>query len=704
MVEMIREEDNKQIPTKNSIFSFQRAGILAILFILLYAGLWIGLGFNRNIQAAISFIMVTVAYLAVTIILYFTTRSIKSSEKRLKTAWKFLMWSVLVSLLGNSFWILSLLLNQNPTTSFAEVLYVLFYPLFLIGILLFPSSKKTQIQQLKHYFDLIIIIFSFILMFWIYLLAPGFKNFSGNFSNLLIMLSYVIGGLVMVFAMFDLLLNRLKEDMHGPVVLLLSSTIILLITNSIYIYQFIHNSYFSGDPSDIGWIIGYLFIGLAGVSQLNNQKIRLDILIEISSNIYRNYSFTSYLAIAGVSVGYISLIWAYNTNSSDLYFLELGIGVLIILVVARQFISINENKNLYKQAQNEIALRKEISKNLTDSELAYRTIFENTGTATVIIDEDDVIALSNTEFEKLSGYKKEDIEDKKSWKEFVVEDDIEPMHKHNQIRIQENEPDPRNYEFRFVNKNAEIKNVYAVAVLIPGSNSSLISLLDVTDQKNAEYEIKRSLQEKEILLKEIHHRVKNNLTVISSLLNLQSRYIKDKDDLKMFMESQSRAKSMAIIHQKLYSSSDLKHIDFDDYIKTLARDIFDVYVQNPSEINMFFDVEDIKLDINTSIPLGLILNELLTNTLKYAFPNNESGVSKNLDGKVTVKLHRRDEGYRLIVEDNGVGLPDDFDLNNSSSLGMQLINTLTQQIDGHVSYCSDNGTRFIIDFKDNLYS
>ncbi len=696
--------DNKQITTKNFILSFRRAGILTILFVLLYAGLWMGLGFKNNIQAVISFIMVTVAYLAVTIILYFTTKSIKSSERRLKAAWGFLMWSVLVSLLGNSFWILSILLHQDPTTSFAEILYVLFYPLFLIGILLFPSSKKTQIQQLKHYFDIIIIIFCFILMFWIYLLAPGFKNFSGDFINLLIMLSYVIGGLALVFAMFDLLLNRIKEDMHGPVVLLLSSTIVLLITNIIYIYQFIHNSYFSGDPSDIGWIIGYLLIGLAGVSQLNNQKIRLDILIEISSNIYRNYSFTSYLAIAGVSVGYISLIWAYNTSSSDLYFLELGIGVLIILVVARQFVSINENKNLYKQAQNEIALRKEISKNLTDSELAYRTIFENTGTATVIIDENDVIALSNTEFEKLSCYKKEDIEDKKSWKEFVVEDDIEPMHKNNQIRIQENEPDPQNYEFRFVNKNGEIKNVYAVAVLIPGSNSSLISLLDVTDQKNAEHEIKKSLQEKEILLKEIHHRVKNNLTVISSLLNLQSRYIKDKDDLKMFMESQSRAKSMAIIHQKLYSSSDLKHIDFDDYIKTLARDIFDVYVQNPSEINMFFDVEDIKLDINTSIPLGLILNELLTNALKYAFPNNELGVSKNLDGKVTVKLHRKDDGYRLIVEDNGVGLPEDFDLENSSSLGIQLINTLTQQIDGHVSYCSDNGTRFIIDFKDNLYS
>lgn len=700
---MIMKGDNPQSSNKSYILTFRRAWMLGLIFILIYIGLWVGLGFNRDLESVISFIMVTLIYLAVTIILFITSRSVDSSERQMKTAWIFLMLAVLISFLGNLFWVWSVYSHQNPTTSLAEVFYLLFYPLFLIGILLFPSSKKTQIQRLKHYFDLVIIMFSFLLIFWIFLLAPGFKNFSGNLNNLVIMLSYVIGGFALVFAMFDLLLNRLKEDMIGPVVLLLTGTLVLLITNSIYIYQFIHNSYFSGDPSDIGWIIGYLLIGLAGVSQFNNQRIKLDFLIEISSNIYRNYSFTSYLAVLGVSVGYLSLIWAYNAQSSNLLFLEFGVGVLIILVVARQFISINENKNLYRQAQNEIALRKEISQNLKDSELAYRTIFENTGTATIIVDEYDMISLSNTEFGKLSGYTKEDIEDKKSWMDFVMKDDLKSMIKDNQLRIAENKPDPRGYEFRLVNKKGEIKNIYAVAVLIPNSKGSLISLLDMTDQKNAENEIKRSLKEKETLLKEIHHRVKNNLTVISSLLNLQSRYIKDKDDLKMFMESQSRAKSMAIIHQKLYTSPDLKHIDFEDYIKTLATDIFDVYVQNPSDVNIFFDVERIKLDINTSIPLGLILNELLTNSLKYAFPHDENGLSIVPDGKVTVKLHKNDGGYRLIVEDNGVGLPANFDINNNSSLGLQLINTLSQQIDGHVSYLSNGGTSFTLDFKDKLY-
>jgi len=693
--------DIQQNTKKTPILSFRRSWILGVVFIILYVVLWLSLGFDHYIQTIVSFVMVTIIYSAVTIILYLTSRSVDTSERRMKAAWNFLTLAVLVSLLGNLLWVMYIFSNQNPTTSLAEVFYILFYPLFLIGILLFPSSKKTQIQRFKHYFDLVIIMFSFLLIFWIFLLAPGFKNFSGNLNNLLIMLSYVIGGFVLVFAMFDLLLNRLKEDMFVPVVLLLSGTLVLLITSSSYIYEFIHNSYFTGNPTDLGWIIGYLFIGLAGVSQLNNQKIKLDFLIDISSNIYRNYSFTAYLAVFGISIGYLSLIWAYNTQSSNLLFLEFGVGVLIILVVARQFVSIIENKNLYRQAQNEIALRKEISQNLKDSELAYRTIFENTGTATIIVDQFNVITLSNTEFEKLSGYKKEDIEDKKSWKDFVYNEDLGGMLEDDQLMIAENKPDHK--EFRLVNKDGEMKNVYAVAVLIPNSKGILISLLDVTVQKNAENEIKRSLEEKETLLKEIHHRVKNNLTVISSLLNLQSRYIKDKDDLKMFMESQSRAKSMAIIHQKLYASSDLKHIDFDDYIKTLATDIFEVYVQNPSDVNIFFDVEDIKLDINTSIPLGLILNELLTNTLKYAFPHNENGASIIQNGKITVKLHKNDGGYRLTVEDNGIGLPADFDINKNSSLGLQLITTLTKQIDGHVSYSSDGGASFTIDFKDKLY-
>ena len=290
-------------------------------------------------------------------------------------------------------------------------------------------------------------------------------------------------------------------------------------------------------------------------------------------------------------------------------------------MVSRQFISIRENKNLYWKAQEEIYRRKEISKSLHVSESAYRTIFENTGTATVIIDSENIVSLANTEFQKLTGYSKNELEGKKPWTDFVVPEDLEGMIKQNQRRLTKSESDPKNYEFKLLDKAGNVKNMFVVAVIIPGSKNSLISLLDVTDNKIAEAQIKKSLKEKETLLKEIHHRVKNNLTVISSLLNLQSRYIKDKDDLMMFMESQSRAKSMALIHQRLYDSSDLKSINFGDYIRTLATEMFHTYVHDPSTINLNLMVEDVMLDVNTAIPLGLILNELLTNSMKYAFPS-----------------------------------------------------------------------------------
>ncbi|NYB51020.1 MAG: PAS domain S-box protein [Methanobacteriaceae archaeon] len=148
---------------------------------------------------------------------------------------------------------------------------------------------------------------------------------------------------------------------------------------------------------------------------------------------------------------------------------------------------------------------------------------------------------------------------------------------------------------------------------------------DITERKKAENEIKKALKEKEMLLKEIHHRVKNNLMVISSLLNLQSRYIQDEEALDIFRESQNRAKSMAIIHERLYRSTDLKRIDFGDYIRTLSTELYRTYVPDESKIKLNLKLEDLMVDINTTVPLGLILNELLTNSMKHAFPSNHKG-------------------------------------------------------------------------------
>lgn len=219
---------------------------------------------------------------------------------------------------------------------------------------------------------------------------------------------------------------------------------------------------------------------------------------------------------------------------------------------------------------------------------------------------------------------------------------------------------------------------------------------DITLRKKREAELQKSLEEKEMLLKEIHHRVKNNLNVISSLLNLQSRYIKDKAALEVFRESQRRARSMALIHKMLYQSKDLKCIDFGEYLETLAGELFHSYVTDPESVKLNLVVGKVQMDINTSIPLGLIVNELISNSLKHAFP-------EGYKGELTVKLAQEGSYYHLIVADDGVGLPEDLDLEKTNSLGMRLVNTLIKQIKGEIEFKRDNGTKIIIKFREEVF-
>lgn len=216
---------------------------------------------------------------------------------------------------------------------------------------------------------------------------------------------------------------------------------------------------------------------------------------------------------------------------------------------------------------------------------------------------------------------------------------------------------------------------------------------DITELKRVQNEIKEALNEKEMLLKEIHHRVKNNLMVISSLLNLQSQYIHDEEALDIFRESQNRAKSMALIHERLYKSTDLKRIDFGDYIRTLGNDLYHTYMPEDGCISLNMNLENLMVDINTTVPLGLIVNELITNSMKHAFVD-EAG------GEINITFYKKSDEFTLIIADNGEGLPEDIDFKNTETLGLQLVNNLTAQIDGIIELDRSYGTRFKITFKE----
>jgi len=217
---------------------------------------------------------------------------------------------------------------------------------------------------------------------------------------------------------------------------------------------------------------------------------------------------------------------------------------------------------------------------------------------------------------------------------------------------------------------------------------------DITERKRAEEQTKASLHEKEVLLKEIHHRVKNNMQVICSLLNLQSRYTRDRKALDLFRETQSRIRSMAMIHEKLYQNESLARVDFSEYLSSFSSLLLRTYVANSTAVRLATCLDPVVLDLDTAVPLGLIVNELVSNSLKYAYPEGRSGVVE-----LTLRAGPENQ-YTLSVRDQGVGLPDGFDLNKSQTLGLHLVTQLTAQLRASFSVkSSDQGTAFELTFQ-----
>ncbi len=224
--------------------------------------------------------------------------------------------------------------------------------------------------------------------------------------------------------------------------------------------------------------------------------------------------------------------------------------------------------------------------------------------------------------------------------------------------------------------------------------SQVVVLRDITERKRAEEQIEASLREKEVLLKEIHHRVKNNLQVISSLLYLQSRGVENDQALEMFRDSESRVRSMALVHERLYQSEDLARVDFAEYVRRLANYLFRSYGVNTNVIRLKINVEYVFLGVDMAIPCGLIINELLSNSLKHAFPDGRAG-------EIRVELRADGEGqFTLMISDNGVGFPKGLDFPDTKTLGLQLVNTLVNQLEGTIELDRRDGTTFEIAFAE----
>lgn len=340
----------------------------------------------------------------------------------------------------------------------------------------------------------------------------------------------------------------------------------------------------------------------------------------------------------------------------------------------------------------DITERKRAEEALQKSEELYRTLVENAPNVITTIDRDGTITFINRTSSQLSpqeviGKNLYDFlpeEDRKS-----VSTNIEAVFRSGQSTSFESRTGQGADIHRYTNRVGATKHEGKIVA------ATIIST-DITERKRAEEQIVASLEEKEVLLKEIHHRVKNNMQLISSLLNLQAQQVRDAATQDVLLESRNRVRSMALIHEKLYQTKDFAQVDFKDYLRNLSSSLFRTYSINAQNIELQVRAEDVFLTIEQAIPCGLIINELLTNSLIHGFPNGRSGqieislcASSNEAGT---------DGIELSVVDSGVGFPDNFNYNNTKSLGLQIVNTLVKQLDGELSYDNGNGASFAIRF------
>jgi len=242
--------------------------------------------------------------------------------------------------------------------------------------------------------------------------------------------------------------------------------------------------------------------------------------------------------------------------------------------------------------------------------------------------------------------------------------------------------------------NRVIREVFLNPIFNENNEVILVSGIahDITDKQIAEENLKSSLKEKEVLLKEVHHRVKNNLQVISSILNLQSSYLEDEKIINILRESQDRIKTMSIIHESLYQANDFSKINFSQYIVSLSKNLVHSYGNFDSFVETTYKIDDVHLSLDLSIPCGLIINELVSNALKYAFKGREKG-------KLNISLLLKNEMVTIIVADNGVGMPANINIRETNTLGLQLVTSLVEQIDGELKMENNKGTTFTITFK-----
>ncbi|QWR77235.1 PAS domain S-box protein [Candidatus Magnetomonas plexicatena] len=369
-----------------------------------------------------------------------------------------------------------------------------------------------------------------------------------------------------------------------------------------------------------------------------------------------------------------------------------------------------EIRETNEQLTIEINERRHTEEILSESETKYRSLIQSVQDGIISTDENGVIISFNRGAEAIFGYKEADLTGKHAAE--LIPSRLQDTYKRAVQMLQllgDSYFAGKRLEFEGHRKDGtEFPCEVSIASWKIKEDRFYVAIVrDITERKHMENQISASLHEKEVLLREIHHRVKNNMQIITSLLNLQNRYLKDQKDIDIFTETKNRIKAMSLVHEKLYQSETLSKIDFNDYVRNLALGLFRSYGVSERKINLKVDVPSISFVIDTVISCGLVINELISNSIKYAFPDISINDSQPPEREIGISLHIPDDGtdsYKLLVWDNGVGIPQESELAEHKSLGLQLVHSIVEnQLQGQVIVERKSGTKFILVFKENIY-
>lgn len=654
--------------------------IILGFFLIFLSILPVYVGLNNSSSYPFSSLGIFIINLLTVSVLIYTTYWAFKNRRESWIPWLFILLGELIYAFAEMAYLILAVYPNLHILHITNDIFMINYPFFITGFFLFikrPFKLKT-----KNLIDITILMIAAFFLIWFLLIEPSLQTHSLTASIEKIM--YLFLDILLLFSITTLVINRSQKISELTIVLFLGTVVSQIIGDILFSYNVMDPNSVYTWVSCVLYMVTSSFTFLAGISFIKNVNFDSKPIQSFNEFLETN-NWVSYIPFITVLVTY-SILLILKTPSQVLI---MCVGILVALVVIRELISLDE----LKKAQKDLKKSKEL---VEESEAQLRFISSNMM---------DLITESNEKFEfkfvsnssqPFLGYTSDQMLGNVFFN-YIHPEDIDKVKETVKNAIK-NKSIAR-VDCRYM--KADGSNVWVETIKKPIFNQNeftgfICSSRDISPQKENERIINDSLNEKEILLREIHHRVKNNLQIISSLLNLQSRYIKDSETLDVLKESQNRIKTMAIVHEELYRSPNLTNINFKEYLERLLSNLFYSYGVNGEFIETKFDLEESTISIDTAIPCGLIVNELVTNSLKYAFPDGEKG-------KIEVSLRSNNETYTLTISDNGVGLPESFEPENAETLGLQLVNSLVRQIGGVLEVKRNDGTEFKISFSEAEY-